>query len=329
MNYIVIDLEWNQPMRTNAGSSEAKHYEKRKNGKELPFEIIEIGAVKLNEELKEIDRFNRLIKPTLYKKMNPIIAGITGIREDEFHKAGKFRTVIEDFIMWCGEEYMFCTFGNQDLHELQMNMEYHGCEIPWSFPLKYIDVQRVFGIENHEPNEQRSLEMVSIYMGIEQKKGYHRALSDAVYTAEIMKKMDRDDLKKYMSLDYMNLPKNKKAEQDISLGDHLEFLSMGFAHKEEVMAYKEIFVSRCPVCLKKCRKKVKWFGDVTKYLCVAKCEEHGFLQGMLYIRNNCNGHYALRKTFLINEERYKAIAERKKVLLEKRRLKNKKCENKH
>ena len=39
MNYIVFDLEWNQ---SNTGQEI----------KEIPFEIIEIGAVKLDEEFK-------------------------------------------------------------------------------------------------------------------------------------------------------------------------------------------------------------------------------------------------------------------------------------
>ena len=38
MNYIVFDLEWNQCP-----------YGKEKENKKLPFEIIEIGAVKLDE----------------------------------------------------------------------------------------------------------------------------------------------------------------------------------------------------------------------------------------------------------------------------------------
>ncbi|MFR6581963.1 MAG: hypothetical protein ACLURP_08015 [Ruminococcus sp.] len=42
MNYIVFDLEWNQ----SPGG-------KRWSNSRLPFEIIEIGAIKLNEE-KEI-----------------------------------------------------------------------------------------------------------------------------------------------------------------------------------------------------------------------------------------------------------------------------------
>ena len=39
MKYIVLDLEWNQ-------SARGKSFEK----KEIPFEIIQIGAVKLDEK---------------------------------------------------------------------------------------------------------------------------------------------------------------------------------------------------------------------------------------------------------------------------------------
>ena len=44
MNYIVFDLEWNQ----SPGG-------KRWSNSRLPFEIIEIGAVKLNEKKEIVD----------------------------------------------------------------------------------------------------------------------------------------------------------------------------------------------------------------------------------------------------------------------------------
>ena len=55
MDYIVFDLEWNQ-------SSDGQE----KEIKEIPFEIIEIGAVKLDENFQLKDRFNHLIKPKVY-----------------------------------------------------------------------------------------------------------------------------------------------------------------------------------------------------------------------------------------------------------------------
>ena len=52
MNYIVFDLEWNQ-------SPGGKKY----SNSRLPFEIIEIGAVKMNEQREVMDVFQRLVKP--------------------------------------------------------------------------------------------------------------------------------------------------------------------------------------------------------------------------------------------------------------------------
>lgn len=56
MNYIVFDLEWNQ---NPAG--------KKSRNDKLPFEIIEIGAVKVNSRKEITDSFHRLIKPQVYK----------------------------------------------------------------------------------------------------------------------------------------------------------------------------------------------------------------------------------------------------------------------
>ena len=51
-NFIVFDLEWNQ----NPGGKEL-------SVERLPFEIFEIGAVKLNEEREKTGEFHRIIRP--------------------------------------------------------------------------------------------------------------------------------------------------------------------------------------------------------------------------------------------------------------------------
>lgn len=54
MEYIIFDLEWNNAFnyRTQKGINE----------------IIEIGAVKLNDNLEVIDTFKQLIYPQAFKK---------------------------------------------------------------------------------------------------------------------------------------------------------------------------------------------------------------------------------------------------------------------
>lgn len=309
MDYIVLDLEWNQAMHAN-------------ETKGMQFEIIEIGAVKLNDNLVETGRFNRLVKPAVYKKMNPIIGDITGIKEKEFSKEKGFVTVLNEFLNWCGDDYIICTFGSQDIHELEMNMIYHNCKIPWTFPFKYIDVQRIFGIEQEDEFDQRSLEMVSVFMGINQQNVYHRALSDALYTAEIMRKMKKEDLLLYQSVDYVNLPQSKKDEIEIDCGNYFQYITREFNRKEDLLNYSELYITRCPVCKKKCRKKIRWFSDSTKYLCAARCEEHGLIEGIINVKKQYNGnYYGVRKTSAITEEKFMAIIKRKELLREKRRIK--------
>ncbi len=50
--YVVLDLEWNQDPTGRAASRDM-----------LPFEIIEIGAVKLDENLRILSEFRRLVRP--------------------------------------------------------------------------------------------------------------------------------------------------------------------------------------------------------------------------------------------------------------------------
>ena len=74
MNYIVFDLEWNQCP-----------YGKEKENPKLPFEIIEIGAVKLDENRNVIDSFQEIVKPAVYHRLHfrtKEILGITSNRLD-------------------------------------------------------------------------------------------------------------------------------------------------------------------------------------------------------------------------------------------------------
>ena len=63
MNYIVMDMEWNQPW---PGSPSSK--------KVLPVqirgEIIQIGAVRITEAGEVADEFQVLIRPKFYRHLN-------------------------------------------------------------------------------------------------------------------------------------------------------------------------------------------------------------------------------------------------------------------
>lgn len=66
MNYIVLDLEWNQ---SPSGKEDSVEH--------LPFEIIEIGAVKLDGDMRYLGEFHRLVRPQVYRKMHFKILEVT------------------------------------------------------------------------------------------------------------------------------------------------------------------------------------------------------------------------------------------------------------
>jgi len=72
MNYIVMDLEWNQSYNGHMGEHPR-----------MPFEIIEIGAVKVDKNLNIIDEYSSLIKPKIYKKLHSKIRTILNYDENE------------------------------------------------------------------------------------------------------------------------------------------------------------------------------------------------------------------------------------------------------
>ena len=54
---IVFDLEWNQAA------------EKSKEASDLTFEVIELGAVKVDDAGQIVDTFERLVRPVVYPQL--------------------------------------------------------------------------------------------------------------------------------------------------------------------------------------------------------------------------------------------------------------------
>ena len=77
MHYIVLDLEFNQDPESIIDLSLIPGNLIKKN--KYPQEIIQIGAVKLDENLNIIEPFNRLVKPSIYGHISPFITELTGL----------------------------------------------------------------------------------------------------------------------------------------------------------------------------------------------------------------------------------------------------------
>mgnify|MGYP005783620823 CR=1 FL=1 len=312
MNYIVFDLEWNQCP-----------YGKEQENERIPFEIVEIGAVKLNEERQVTDQFQILIQPRVYKKLHRRTQEIIRLNMKELEAGKPFYKAIREFLGWCGEDFRFCTWGNSDLIELQRNMRYYGVLQLLKGPIVFCDVQKLFSLDKEDGESRKSLEHAVDAMGLKKQKDFHRALSDAWYTAQVFAGIDRELSDTFTSIDCFQNPREKKDEIHVIYPGYEKYISREFDSREEMMEDREITASRCFLCDKNVRKKIRWFASGGKnYYCLARCPRHGWLKGKLRTRKAEDGkYYAVKTMKLVEEEEAQTIRDRKEEIKKKRREK--------
>lgn len=312
MNYIVFDLEWNQ-------SPNGKKYQNDK----LPFEIIEIGAVKLNSKKEIIDTFHRLIKPEVYNWIHDSIHEVIHVNYRDLANGIPFARAAQEFLEWCGPEWYFFTWGNQDVMELQRNMKYYGMLEMLPGPVTYYDVQKLYSISYEDGKSRRALEYAIDQLRINKTKDFHRALADARYTAEVLKRIDDVDIYGNSSLDVYQNPKTRKEEIHISYPLYDKYVSREFAFRERVMKDREVTSTRCPICHLAAKRKIRWFMNNPKvYYSMSICEQHGFVRGKIRIRKTEEEKYFAVKTVRISDKsEAEELLERKEVLRRKRQVK--------
>jgi len=322
--YIVLDLEWNQSASGKAGSVE-----------NLPFEIIEIGAVKLDEQFNIVDEFKRIIKPSVYQKLHFKVLEVVHIGIDELRKHGEpFPQVIREFFDWCfsDKEYkddikpIFCSWGSMDFTELQRNMAYYKIDSVFPYPFLYYDIQKLYGLLYSQDTKTRTpLDRAVEALGLlEDGRPFHRALDDAYYSALVMQNIDFETVHEYISLDYYHIPKDEDEEIYLIFPDYTKYVSRTFESKEDAIADKTVTDMLCYRCNRMLKKKIRWFSTNQKnYYCLAFCPEHGLVKGKIRMKHTKGDRIFVVKTIkLIGEDGAAAILKRKEEAAKKRNEKN-------
>lgn len=286
MNYIVLDLEWNQGNESPSVSKTP-----------VPFEIIEIGAVKLNNDKVMTGEFSELIKPQIYKTMHYMTGKLIHLKMQELKNELPFTDVMKKFLDWCGPDPIFCTWGPLDLYELQRNMVYYGFDPLSDGPLAFYDVQKLFALEYEENNKRLALETAVDMLNIEKDIPFHRAFSDAYYTAKVFANIKHDDTLRHYSYDVFTPPRDKSHEPLLFFGYYDKYISRTFSTKETMLADKKVRDSNCYICNCKTQKIVKYFSPTGKYfLGLTKCETHGYMKIKIRIRKSEDGRFFTVKT---------------------------------
>lgn len=210
MNKLVIDLEMCQGVQIGEVRSQ---------------EIIEVGAVLLNESNNILETYQRYVKNE-YGELTPKIMSLTGITLADTEQAPKLADVISEL----GErikdptykDTKLYTWSSNDSDELLKELEIKNIAIEGlkEFIENYIDIQKIFG-EKTNIYKQMNLAKALTLLGIDFEGKEHGALADAINTAKVLQLLENNkEIQKLVE----KIHKTLEAENlHVSLGSLFDF----------------------------------------------------------------------------------------------------------
>ena len=236
MKFIVLDLEWN-------GS-----YSKKAHG--YFNEIIEIGAVALDDTMYPVDSFHRVIRPSVSKRLTNLVKELTHITPEELEEeGGSFAKTMKEFSKWAGEDAALLTWSNTDLLVLLENYRFfHGINyIP--FLKWYADIQPYCqGRMGVDTSQQMGLSRACEALQISaEESSLHRAPDDAMLTARVFARLYDPD-----SFFACLKPVNEE------FYNRLLFKPEAIRDFDSPLIKRSNFCFSCPDCNKSLHLKGKW-----------------------------------------------------------------------
>lgn len=305
MNYIILDLEWNQALN-NAMTVRSPVV--------LYGEIIQIGAVKTDENFNLLDIFKINVRPKFYKRMNPYVEKITGITRADLARGEAFPRAFRRFSEWCGREYRIITWGFDDIGIFCDNLRAHGFDAV--FGRDYINLQLIFNRQTAGEHLQCALSAAAEKLGISINVQAHDALNDAYLTYEVLKKLDMEKgIAEYAEMSSTAAAPIVKEYIEKVDGDNM-------------LRDKRLGVINCPYCEKKMSFREWFFNNRRSCRTIAECGEHGFFLVKMKAARISDGNYTvIRSIFTASSEdisSYERKVQKRKESRERRRLEKKK-----
>ena len=181
MKHVVVDLEMNPVSR-----------EFREVRRKLNEEVIEIGAVRLDENFQQEAEFQCYVKPE-YGPIKKHITSLTGITQAMVADKKTYAACFQDFVDWVGEEETkIYSWSMSDIKQLRSECRYKlpDFDIEW-LNARWVDLQQEFddrlGLHNSLALKHALGAMDHKFEGTQ-----HTALADAINTSAILTLMQDD-----------------------------------------------------------------------------------------------------------------------------------------
>lgn len=249
IQYVILDLEWN--------SVYSKKHSKFIN------EIIEIGAVKLDESLRGIDSYSSLIATEIGKNLQKKVIELTHLTNEDISTGKSFCSVMSDFKKWIGNsDTVVMSWGKCDIYALMENFSYFSGSHQIPFLKSYVDLQEYCGeLLNQPANMQLGLQPAAEKLSVvTEQLDMHRGLSDAVISAQCLQKVY---LKQKFEKHIMTC--------DEQFYDRLLFKPYVIKNFKNPAFDTEKLLTDCPKCGQRLKRISKWSFKNSFYRCVMEC----------------------------------------------------------
>ena len=186
--YVIVDLEM---CRVPKGF-------KRENFKSA-CELIEIGAVLLDDTYEIVDRFKTYVSPE-YGEIDQYIQKLTGITKADTMNAPSTKEALESFVNWLPKDAILVSWSDNDEKQIRKEVELKNLEVPGleRYLDNWEDCQKTFGEKMNSPKNYRLSEAL-IIADIDYDENIHDGLVDAENTAMLFAKMKREPKLKLIS----------------------------------------------------------------------------------------------------------------------------------
>ena len=266
MTYIVLDLEWSQPV--------CREKMRIAGTRVLQVEIIQIGAVAVTDGIVSEDFFSEYVRPRYYTEL-----------KGRIKKLEKF-----------GKDVIIVTWGPDDIPTLVKQCEFYERDTGWLpewFNLQPL-MTRQYGIDRAQITLQSAVEIT----GVQQELDYHSAINDAYYTALVLTKINDipSEIELQKKIDYVH------SNPFLSLRQTSEG-TVKTARMNAVPRLSELNRYICPVCGKPATLKSRliWLSPMN-YMAVVHCNKHS-VKVTVRFEKKADGEYRWIKKYTLSEEK--------------------------
>lgn len=152
------------------------------------MEIIEIGATLVNQDGRELDHFERFVRPQRRPLLTHFCRELTHISQDNIDSAAPLDTVWPQFERWLGHHLArvvgWASWGDYDKHQLEEEWRQHELSTVLT-TLPHVNLKQRFA-EARQLQRPMGLNAALQLAGMQFSGQQHRALADARNTGRLL-----------------------------------------------------------------------------------------------------------------------------------------------